>query len=224
MLLLETTRGCVFKCKFCYYPKSYDKQYYLSRGAVLATSPLHQRGAEEMLLLDPAFQTGRRTSRQFVRTLAEGNPGRRFKYFGELRAGGSHRRSPGFSATPALRKSRSGFSRSNPKRWIDGSQEQPEEGVREGCAGGAMDARIKVTVDLIVGLPGDTQESVRRENCGICAMAGCIRAPGCSDAAMPARNRVPAQKPPNSASPTNRIPPYYVLRTPRSTAAPPFSD
>src|SRR5262249_49692510 len=31
MLLLETTRGCVFKCKFCYYPKSYDKQYYLPR-------------------------------------------------------------------------------------------------------------------------------------------------------------------------------------------------
>ncbi len=36
MMLLETTRGCVFKCKFCYYPKSYDKQYYLSRENVLA--------------------------------------------------------------------------------------------------------------------------------------------------------------------------------------------
>ena len=36
MLLLETTRGCVFKCKFRYYPKSYDKQYYLSFDNVLA--------------------------------------------------------------------------------------------------------------------------------------------------------------------------------------------
>src|SRR5437588_7259845 len=36
MLLLETTRGCVFKCKFCYYPKSYDKQYYLSPENILA--------------------------------------------------------------------------------------------------------------------------------------------------------------------------------------------
>ena len=33
---LETIRGCVFKCKFCYYPKSYDQQYFLSHESVLA--------------------------------------------------------------------------------------------------------------------------------------------------------------------------------------------
>src|SRR5262249_46024839 len=37
MLLLESTRGCVFNCKFCYYPKSYDSQYFLSRDLVLAS-------------------------------------------------------------------------------------------------------------------------------------------------------------------------------------------
>src|SRR5262245_25525889 len=56
MLLLETTRGCVFKCKFCYYPKSYDKQYYLSYDNIRAN--LHhaqQRGAREVFLLDPTL-------------------------------------------------------------------------------------------------------------------------------------------------------------------------
>ena len=36
MLLLETTRGCRFKCKFCYYPKAYDQLYYLTDDNVLA--------------------------------------------------------------------------------------------------------------------------------------------------------------------------------------------
>ena len=30
LMLLETIRGCRFRCKFCYYPKSYDSLYVLS--------------------------------------------------------------------------------------------------------------------------------------------------------------------------------------------------
>src|SRR5207245_9151710 len=56
MLLLETTRGCVFKCKFCYYPKSYDKQYYLAPEQVLASlGHADDRGAREVFLLDPTL-------------------------------------------------------------------------------------------------------------------------------------------------------------------------
>ena len=56
MLLLETTRGCVFKCKFCYYPKSYDKQYYLGADAILASlRHADERGAREVFLLDPTL-------------------------------------------------------------------------------------------------------------------------------------------------------------------------
>src|SRR5205807_1982425 len=88
MLLLETTRGCVFKCKFCYYPKSYDKQYYLSRDNVLANlRHAQERGAREVFLLDPTLNQ-RRDFADFLRALIEGNPGRRFSYFGELRGEG----------------------------------------------------------------------------------------------------------------------------------------
>ncbi len=36
MLLLETIRGCIFKCKFCYYPKSYDDLYFVSEEKIIA--------------------------------------------------------------------------------------------------------------------------------------------------------------------------------------------
>src|SRR5207253_8440892 len=56
MLLLETTRGCVFKCKFCYYPKSYDGQYYLAAEQILANlRHAGERGAREVFLLDPTL-------------------------------------------------------------------------------------------------------------------------------------------------------------------------
>src|SRR5207249_5861916 len=88
MLLLETTRGCVFKCKFCYYPKSYDKQYYLSVDNILASlGHASDRGAREVFLLDPTLNQ-RKDFANLLCLLAAGNPDHRFTYFGELRAEG----------------------------------------------------------------------------------------------------------------------------------------
>ena len=54
MLLLETIRGCIFKCKFCYYPKSYDDLYFVSEEKIVANlEHAQRRGAEEVVLLDP---------------------------------------------------------------------------------------------------------------------------------------------------------------------------
>jgi hypothetical protein len=88
MLLLETLRGCIFKCKFCYYPKSYDDLYYLSEDLVVANlRHARERGAREVVLLDPTLNQGRNFD-QFVELLARENPDRQFTYFGELRAEG----------------------------------------------------------------------------------------------------------------------------------------
>jgi radical SAM superfamily enzyme YgiQ (UPF0313 family) len=76
MLLLETIRGCVFNCNFCYYPKCYDDKYFLSRDAVLASLKYaRDRGAQEVFLLDPTLNQ-RKDFAGFVRTLAQGNPDR----------------------------------------------------------------------------------------------------------------------------------------------------
>lgn len=88
MLLLETIRGCVFKCKFCYYPKSYDSLYFVSEEKIVANLR-HARdaGATEVVLLDPTLNQ-RRDFDGFLKLLARENQGQQFTYFGELRAEG----------------------------------------------------------------------------------------------------------------------------------------
>ncbi len=161
MMLLETTRGCVFKCKFCYYPKSYDKQYYLDAALVEAgLRHAQERGAREVFLLDPTLNQ-RKDFADLLRLLARGNPGRRFSYFGELRAEGIT------SETARLLKEANFTEVEIGLQSIDPDAQQKmdrknnlrafERGVRA-----IMNEGIHVKVDLIVGLPGDTVESVRR--------------------------------------------------------------
>jgi MoaA/NifB/PqqE/SkfB family radical SAM enzyme len=161
MLLLETTRGCVFNCKFCYYPKSYDKQYFLSREAVLASlAHARERGAGEVFLLDPTLNQ-RKDFAGFVRMLAEGNPGRRFKYFGELRAEGITPEIAGLLRDAGFEEVEVGLQSIEPAAMDHMDRKNNlkafERGVRS-----LIDAGLHVTVDMIIGLPGDTTESVRR--------------------------------------------------------------
>jgi radical SAM superfamily enzyme YgiQ (UPF0313 family) len=161
MLLLETTRGCVFKCKFCYYPKSYDKQYYLSREQVLAgLRHAAERNAREVFLLDPTLNQ-RRDFADFLRLLAEGNPGRRFSYFGELRGEGVTEETARLLREANFTEVEVGLQSIEPDAMTRMDRKNNlrafERGVRAMLGQG-----IHVKVDLIVGLPGDTAESVRR--------------------------------------------------------------
>jgi radical SAM superfamily enzyme YgiQ (UPF0313 family) len=161
MMLLETTRGCVFKCKFCYYPKSYDKQYFLDRDRILASlRHASERCAREVFLLDPTLNQ-RRDFAELLRMFARGNPGRRFTYFGELRAEGITEETASLLRDANFTEVEVGLQSIEPEAQTKMDRKNNlrafERGVR------AMRERgITVKVDLIVGLPGDTVESVRR--------------------------------------------------------------
>src|SRR5947209_2820632 len=161
MMLLETTRGCVFKCKFCYYPKSYDRQYYLSPENVLAQlRHAADRGAREVVLLDPTLNQ-RKDFADFLRLLAEGNPGHGFRYFGELRGEGVTPATAKLLREANFTEVEVGLQSIEPDAMDRMDRKNNlrafERGVRAMLAEG-----IKVKVDMIVGLPGDTVESVRR--------------------------------------------------------------
>jgi hypothetical protein len=211
MLLLETTRGCVFKCKFCYYPKSYDRQYYVAPEIILAIlRHAQERGAEEVFLLDPTLNQ-RRDFAEFLRVLIVGNPRRRFCYFGELRGEGVTEQTAALLSEANFTEVEVGLQSIEPNAMAKMERKNNlrafERGVRA-----MLGAGIRVKVDLIIGLPGDTVESVRRglryvHDSGLCSDVQVFNLavlPGTAfrqEAAALGLNFQPR-------------PPYYVLSTP----------
>lgn len=161
MLLLETLRGCIFKCKFCYYPKSYDALYFVSQEKIEANlKHARDRGAEEVVILDPTLNQ-RKDFADFVRLLAKGNPDRQFKYFGELRAEGITPEIAKLLAEANFTEVEIGLQSVDPLA-MDLMDRRNNFKAFERGVHALMDVGIQVKVDLIIGLPGDTEDSIRR--------------------------------------------------------------
>ena len=160
LLLLETIRGCIFKCKFCYYPKSYDGLYFLTPERISANlRHARERGAKDVVLLDPTLNQ-RKNFDEFVKLLAAENPEHQFRYFGELRAEG---------ITPDLGRLLRDANFTEVEIGLQSVDDQAQRlmdrrnNMRafEKGVSSLLDAGIHVKIDLIIGLPGDTAASVR---------------------------------------------------------------
>lgn len=161
LLLLETIRGCVFKCKFCYYPKSYDALYFVSEEKIVANLRHAQAaGATEVVLLDPTLNQ-RRDFDDFLRLLARENPGNQFNYFGELRAEGIKPETAKLLRAANFTEVEIGLQSVDPTTQTLMDRKNNMKAFERGVAA-MLDAGIRVKVDLIIGLPGDTLSSVRR--------------------------------------------------------------
>jgi radical SAM superfamily enzyme YgiQ (UPF0313 family) len=160
-MLLETSRGCRYRCRFCYYWKSYNDTYYLADDAIRASlAHAAGRGAREVFLLDPTLNQ-RKDFADLLRLLAECNPGHRFSYFAELRGEGVTEEAARLLRGANFTEVEVGLQSVEPDAMALMDRKNNlrafERGVRA-----MMSQGIRVKVDLIVGLPGDTAESVRR--------------------------------------------------------------
>jgi len=161
LLLLETVRGCRFQCKFCYYPKSYDALYFLSREKIIANlKHAAARGAEEVVLLDPTLNQ-RRDFADFLRLLIEHNPDRQFTYSAELRSEGVGVEEAKLLAEARFTEVEVGLQSINPEAQTRMGRKVNLKAFERGTRA-MLDAGINVRVDLILGLPGDTADSIRR--------------------------------------------------------------
>lgn len=160
-LFLETIRGCVFKCGFCFYPKSFDRLTYMDAELVAANLAIaRESGISEVFLLDPTLNQ-RRDFTEFLRLLAAGNGRRSFTYSAELRAEGIRAEHARLMAEAGFMEVELGLQSVDrtAQALMHRTVNLPafERGVRA-----MMDAGIRTRVDLIIGLPGDTADSVRR--------------------------------------------------------------
>lgn len=160
-MFLETSRGCAFRCKFCYYPKSYDATYFVTPEKVAAClRHANERGAKEIVLLDPTLNQ-RRDFVEFLRLLARHNTARRWTCFGELRAEGIDGPKAKLLSEAGFTEVEVGLQSLDPvaQRLMD---RKVHLKAFERGAKAMLDEGLIVRVDLILGLPGDTPDSVRR--------------------------------------------------------------
>lgn len=161
MMLLETQRGCPYSCGYCYYSKSRKKPAPADR-AVLAEGFRWalEKGIPEIFLLDPSLDA-RHGLEDLLRDFAELNSNGKIRLYSEIRAD---------RITPAMADllEKSGFA-----GFEIGLQTINPEPLRimnrktdlDAFASGVTlvkERGIVPTVDLIIGLPGDTPEGFRK--------------------------------------------------------------
>ena len=160
-MMLETVRGCRFRCKYCYYPKGNHRPRTLSAPQILANleHALRHR-ATEVVLLDPTLD-GRPDFAGFLRLLGRGNETGRLKLSGELRAEGIGSEEARLLRKAGFHEVEVGLQSVEPKTWTRMGRPTDLDHFRRGVRA-LLDEGIKVCVDLMLGLPGETADSARR--------------------------------------------------------------
>lgn len=158
---IETVRGCASKCTYCFYPRSSTSLRTLSpaeAGALVAH--LHGQGAGEVSFLDPTFNH-RSDLAELLAALQAANPDRRLSFFGEVRSEGLTPEIARGLAAAGFRKLELGLQSVNPQT-LKVVQRYGNPDKVAAAARLLVDEGVELLVDLIIGLPNDTPDDVRR--------------------------------------------------------------
>jgi radical SAM superfamily enzyme YgiQ (UPF0313 family) len=161
MMVLESVRGCPHRCKFCYYPKGNKSRRFFSLERLAAELEYAvERGVEEVVFLDPSLN-GRRDFERFLDLLCKCNEHKRLRFSGELRAETLNAKRVDLLANAGFFEVEIGLQSVDPETQRLMGRITDTAAFARG-AKALMAAGVTARVDLIVGLPGDTVDSVRR--------------------------------------------------------------
>ncbi len=161
LMLLETQRGCPYRCGFCFYNKSREDLVFAAEERVLAAvSWAIERGVPEIYVLDPSLNC-RPGLRGLLREIARRNAARRVSLFSEIRAEAVDDELADLLAAAGFGWFEIGLQSTNPaalrrigrparlERFLAGVKRLKSRGITP-------------SVDLIAGLPGDDLRGFRR--------------------------------------------------------------
>lgn len=158
---IEISRGCIYKCIYCNDHKGYKGVRHFSFDRLTAELQHYwQKGAQHIHLIDPTFSSGSRLEKicEIIRKI---NRKKKLHFLAELRAEqidaarADLLKEANFVAVEVGCQSASEDALNNINRYLD--KEKFIEGVRL-----LSDRKIKVAVDLILGLPGDSPEGIKQ--------------------------------------------------------------
>lgn len=161
LMLLETQRGCPYRCGFCFYHKSRPGTTFAEPARVLAAASWAiDRGVGEIYVLDPSLNC-RPDLRDLLGAIARLNAGRRVSLFSEIRAEAVDDGLADLLAAAGFTWFEIGLQTTNPRALRRIGRPTRLEGFLRGVK--RLKSRgITPCLDLIVGLPGDDLPGFRR--------------------------------------------------------------
>lgn len=159
---LETTRGCPYRCRFCLYGKTLESLRHFSLQRVeLDVSYAMEHGATSIYLMDPTFNYPRKRCKQICRLLADLNSEKSVEFSTEVRAEIIDEEMADLFFKAGIKSVEIGLQSSSRETLKLMQRGLGTAHFIHGCKL-LYERGIQAEIGMIVGLPGDAKDSIRR--------------------------------------------------------------
>lgn len=160
-IYLETVRGCPNKCSYCFYGKQFKRMLFLPEHLVEAIiRQAVAAGSPELYLMDPSFSQ-RPALEDFLEKLARWNANGQLVVHTELRLEDITPRRARLLAAAGVRSVEAGLQSTNPKALAAVGRHWDRQAFERG-ARLLLDAGIRISTGVIIGLPHDSPTEIRQ--------------------------------------------------------------
>lgn len=161
VMLLETQRGCPYKCTYCYYPKSLPKVKYIRNELVLeAVRWALKDRTKEIYIMDPSFDR-RMDFEGLLKGIVEINREKIFSLTTELRVETLTAKRADLMANANFNAVEIGLQSTSPQVLRAINREVDLSSFLKGV-GLLKERGIETKIDLILGLPEETPDSFQK--------------------------------------------------------------